>query len=42
MKRLLKALTEIFGAEIAEGGFIGMFSQDVSSSDVTLARDDDS
>ena len=42
MQRLMKALTEIFGAEMAEGGFIGMFSQDVSSSDVTLARVDNS
>ena len=31
VKRLMKALTDVFGAEMAEGGFIGMFSHDVSS-----------
>ena len=29
----MKALSDVFGAEMAEGGFIGMFSPDVCSSD---------
>ena len=40
----MAALSDVFGAEMAEGGFIGMFSHDVSSYwvwDVTLAGEDD-
>ena len=31
VRRLMKALTDVFGAEMAEGGFISMFSLDVGS-----------
>ena len=31
VRRLMKALADVFGAEMAEGGFISMFSLDVGS-----------